>query len=133
MCLLYLGELREFVRELLPLLREAEERGDHSNLGLHSQTASMMKLLHDQPEASRQLLERGMAVWTTHAAEGEALSIRIMTGRVAQVQVDLYEGDGGAAFRRIDRDWRRWMALPFTRVAYARAWMLSLHGVATLA
>lgn len=74
-----------------------------------------------------QQVERAMGLWTTVDVD-----IRHVAGQFSQAAVELYEGDGAAAFRRLDSDWRRWMALPFMRMALQRASSLSVHGLAAL-
>jgi eukaryotic-like serine/threonine-protein kinase len=128
-CLFYMGALRDAMRELLPLWREAEERGNR--YARYSGNKSLLTLVHDQPEAARQVAERAMAPWTATAAEGDVPSD--LLGRIAHAEIDLYEGNGAAAYRRIDQDWHRSIASPLARLAFIRARMLGLHGVAALA
>jgi hypothetical protein len=130
-CLFYMGSLRDAIREMLPLLREAEERGDNYTFGLHAIILSLLALVQDQPETARRLVERGMALGPT--TEGHVPSVRLLSRQIALVELELYEGDGAAAYQRIDEDWRRRSGSPFARVAFARARLLSLHGVAALA
>jgi len=73
-----------------------------------------------------------MARWTMLMARDNDLSIRSLHGQIALAQIDLYEGDGAAAYRRIDQDWYRRNTSPYARSGFVRAWMLSLHGRATL-
>ncbi len=129
-CLFYLGALRDSMRELLPLWREAEERDDFYTLALHAGNRSLLMLVHDQPGAARQLVERRMTPWTVAASEGDVPHVQL--GRIAHAEIDLYEGDGAAAYQRIDHDWHRQIASPFARLAFVRARMLSLHGLAAL-
>jgi hypothetical protein len=128
LCLFHMGELREYMRELLPLLREAEERRDHFTLVTLQSFAVTTSLVQDEPEAARRQIEHGMALWTT--VEGES---RLLAGQFSHAEIDLYEGNGAAAYRRIDQDWHRRLSVPFTRMAFARARMLSFHGLAALA
>jgi hypothetical protein len=133
-CLIYIGDLRDYMRELLPLLREAGERRDHFTLASLHAFAGVASLIQDQPEAARQMVEQGMALWTAVEAD-----IRFMTGQLMHAMIDLYGryglyGAGGAAaYRRIDEDWRRRMAFPLARLRHVRAVLLSFHGLAALA
>jgi len=72
-----------------------------------------------------------MAPWAATAVEGDIPSV--LLGRIAHAEIDLYVGDGAAAYRRIDQDWHRRIASPLARLAFVRARMLGLHGVAALA
>jgi hypothetical protein len=126
--LFYLGELRDYVRELLPLLREAEDRGDHFALVTLHTFAGMTLLFQDQPATARQQIERGMALWTSVEAD-----VRLLSGHVMRATTSLYEGDGAAAYEEIDRDWRRRMAAPLSRIGFVRAGTLVLHGLSALA
>jgi tetratricopeptide (TPR) repeat protein len=127
LALFYLGELRDFVREQQPLWREAEERGDHFTLVMLHNTASVASLIEDQPAVARQQVERGMEVWTTVEVD-----IRILSAQVSHAAIDLYEGNGVAAYRQINHDWRRRMALPLVRLPYMRAVMHSIRALAVL-
>src|SRR6185436_21035520 len=125
----YAGELRDYVRVLLPLWREAEEREDHFSLATyHGGAVSLVSLLWDQPDEGRQRIERGMARWSSDESD-----VRTMAAQLSHAEIELYEGDGAAAYRRIERGWRRWLAAPFARMGFVRARMLSLHGAAALA
>ena len=74
------------------------------------------------------MAERGAALWPMIEAD-----IRLMTGELMHATIELYEGNGAAAYRLLDQDWRRRMAFPLARLRYIRAVMLVVHGVAALA
>jgi hypothetical protein len=59
--------------------------------------------------------------------------VRLLAGQLSHAEVALYEGDDTTAYARIDEDWRRRLALPFSRMAFVRARAFSVHGVAALA
>jgi hypothetical protein len=127
-CLNFMGELRIQLRETLRLVREAEERGDHFTLtSLHGSSLYLM-ISQDQPEAARQEVERTMALLTTGGSD-----VRRLLGQLSRADIELYQGDGVAAYQRLDQDWGRWLALPVTRLAITQARALSLHGRAALA
>jgi hypothetical protein len=46
--------------------------------------------------------------------------------------IDLYDGTGPAAYRRIEQGWQRRMASPLARLAFVRAGLLHPHGLAAL-
>jgi len=126
--LFYMGDYSRLTRELQPLLREAAERGEHLTPVTLQAFVTLVLLTQDEPEAARQQVERGMAVWTTIEVD-----VRLAAGQFAHAQVDLYEGNGAAAYRRADQDWCRMMALPVMRLAYLRARAFTVHGLAALA
>jgi eukaryotic-like serine/threonine-protein kinase len=126
--LLWLGDFRALVRELPPLVREAEERADHFMLVTLRPFVVLMSLALDQPAAAREHVERGTALWTTAEVD-----VRAMAGRGSLAEIELYEGDGAAAYRWIDEDWRRVISLPFTRLGFVRARALSIHALSALA
>ncbi|HWO25319.1 MAG TPA: AAA family ATPase [Kofleriaceae bacterium] len=129
MCLFYQGALRDFVRELLPLLREAEERGDHFTLTtLHGGAVGLMSLIGDRPDAARREVERGIALRTDLETD-----VLLFAGQLSHAEIDLYEGNGAVAYRWSEQDWRRMLALPFGRIGFVRARALCLHGLAALA
>ncbi|HWO24605.1 MAG TPA: AAA family ATPase [Kofleriaceae bacterium] len=129
LCLLNMGELRDLVRELPADLREAEERKDlFTQATLHSGATSLLALVLDQPEVARQYVARGRAFWPDARSDHRGL-----TTRLSYTEISLYEGEGAAAYRHIDPDLRRILALPFFRLAFVRARTLYLHGVAALA
>ena len=89
---------------MLPLFREAEERGDHYTLRLHSVTRGLLLLVQDQPGAARQRIERGKALWTSLAGEGGGPSVQLLIGQIADTGDRSLRGpgDGAAAYRRLN-------------------------------
>ena len=120
-CLYIMGEYRVLRCELLPLLREAEERGDHFTLAAFQPIALRMVIFKDEPEAVLQEIDRAGS------------HVRHLSAQLLRVDIELYRGDGAAAYRRLDQDWRRWMALPGARLPFIRAAALSRHGLVALA
>jgi hypothetical protein len=129
----FMGDLRDSMRELVPLWREAEDRSDHYTQTLHAGQRCLLALIHDQPEEARSLIDRGVELGTKAVIDSKTLSLQLAIGQAAHAEIDLYEGDGVVAYRRIDEDWRRRMALPVLRLSFIRARNLSLHGLAALA
>jgi hypothetical protein len=119
-----MGELRDLVRELPPLLRDAKERFDRYTLGmLHAGPVSLLWLIQGQPEIARQQLQAGTDLWTPKQRDG-----RFLFTQIWYTYIDLYQGDGATAYRRIDQRMRQNLRLPFVR-----GYLLSAHGLATLA
>ncbi|HSK05668.1 MAG TPA: hypothetical protein VK932_30680 [Kofleriaceae bacterium] len=128
-CVTHMGALGDLVREVLLLLREAEEHRDRFTLAaLHSGFTCLVSLIQDRPAAAWQQIERGATLWTEGAED-----LRLLSAQLSHTEICLYEGDGAAAYRRIDQDWHRWLASPFVRQGYVRARVLYLHAVAALA
>ncbi len=126
-CMFYMGDLRTYQRELLTLLHEAEERGDHFSLLNLLTPMGIAWLADDQSETARQQVERGVALWTSFTED-----IRLTSGQLMLAMIDLYDGTGPAAYRRIEQDWQRRTASPLARLAFVRAGLLHPHGLAAL-
>ena len=112
-CLQYLGEYRVLMREIRPLLREAEERDDHFTMAhLHMGALRPMRL-DDQPEAAREQLERAMARWP-----GGEHDFPQLLAQFSRASIELYEGDGAAAYRRLVSIQRQWLHTRAARKAF---------------
>jgi hypothetical protein len=100
--LTYLGEARELAR-LVPLrLREAESRGDVYAPGdLRGGRGNIAWLVVGRPEQARAHLE-AVALPAPTAADHQ---VRHLDQLISAAHIDLYEGDAGAAWRRIDERW----------------------------
>ncbi len=100
-CLLYLGRIRELIRVLENLVREAEESGDaHALRCLYSYRGNLAWVLQDRPEVARRNLE---AVSITRAPD-ETYNLHHYYVMVSRTQIDLYSGDLAAAGARVDAE-----------------------------
>jgi hypothetical protein len=101
--LAYLGETRELVSRVSQLLAEAEARGDlylATNLCLGR--LNLAWLVRDDPDGARQAARGAIARWSQ-----DGYQLQHYYALYAEVNGDLYTGDGVSAWRRIDADWGR--------------------------
>jgi hypothetical protein len=100
----YLGELDVLASRTLRLLGEAEQRGDlFLATGLRSWLTNVSWLAADNPSEARRQIQEGMAHWTRMR-----FHVQHFYELQSQTHIDLYQGDGRAAWLRV-RD--RWPAL----------------------
>ncbi len=98
--LVYLGEFGTLTRMVPVYLREAEERGDvYAVRGLKGWRANITWLAFDRAEEARAHVE---SVSTSY--EG-TFHLHHYYELLARTQIDLYEGSGEAAWKRVDQAW----------------------------
>jgi serine/threonine protein kinase len=125
----FLGELGELGRRVPHYLREADERGDrYFAAGLRSGIANVHWLVGDDPAAARRETEEALSSWST-----EGFHLQHFFGLFAAGQIDLYEGDGAAAHRRLRESWPALAASLALRVQFVRLPALHLRARASLA
>jgi hypothetical protein len=127
--LYYMGEIRELLREVPPLLRAVEERGEQFAFAtFQAVSTGKLWLVRGEPAIARRQIDLAAARW------GRAeFVVWSFSTQMALAEVELYEGDAAAAFRRADGAWQRHKAMPFLRTAVVRARALAIRGVAALA
>lgn len=98
--LFYLGEWREMVRLTHVLLREASDRGDVvAQQGLRTGRCNLTWLLLNRPdEAQAQLATAAQTL-------GDGFHLPHVQAVVAQVNIELYTGNGAPALRRLLEAW----------------------------
>lgn len=127
--LTYLGDLGELRRVLPLLLDEAEARGDLlSASSLASGLPNLLWLSLDHPEEARKRAEKAIAGWNQ-----DDLQFPHYLHLIATMQIDLYLGDGQAAWRRIARMWPRLVASFLPIVETLRITLHHLRARAALA
>jgi eukaryotic-like serine/threonine-protein kinase len=100
--LAYLGDGRELARAIPMLLRDAMERGDvYAEHALRAWRPNLAWLVTGQPKLARAQL---LAAEETRAAD-RTFQLRHYYELVSQAQIDLYAGDGGTAWSRLDAAW----------------------------
>ncbi|HEU0029846.1 MAG TPA: protein kinase [Kofleriaceae bacterium] len=101
-CLYYEGKLAELGRRVLPILEQALQRGD---LFCASSVQTLAKfrvhLFRDEPDEARRTATDAIASW-----DQEGFHLQHRHELIAQAEIDLYLGRGGAAYRRYERSWR---------------------------
>jgi energy-coupling factor transporter ATP-binding protein EcfA2 len=124
-----LGELGEICRRVPQYLHEAERRGDlYGATDMRTGLPNAAWLAADQPEVARQECSRGREYWSQLD-----FYLQHYYDLLAQTHIDLYLGDGEAAYRRIAEGWPKLEGSMLLRVQAVRAEALFLRGRAVLA
>jgi hypothetical protein len=101
-CLLYLGEMGQLTKLVPLLLRDAEERGDqYAANGLRAWHPNMAWLAMDAPDEARKQALAG-ALQSTR----DVFHLHHYYELLTHAQIDLYQGDGPAGWRRMTERWR---------------------------
>jgi hypothetical protein len=127
--LMFLGEVAEMGRRLPALLKEARERNDLyavTNLSLVIRT--FVRLADDEPERARRELRQVMDGWSQ-----EGFHVQHMNRLFDEVQIDLYQGEAGAAWERVTGHWPTVARSHLLRVQQVRIFLLHLRARAALA
>jgi len=96
-----MGELDTLARRVPEYVREAEERGDRfSATSFRNGNLNLAWLIRDDPDGARRAHADAMAPWQT-----SAFLLQHYEGLYAQVGIDLYVGDGGSAWLRLEDAW----------------------------
>jgi hypothetical protein len=127
--LLFMGEVVEINRRLPRLLQEARERDDlyeETNLCLAVRT--FVRLAADEPQRARTELADVMAKWSQ-----QGFHVQHMNHLSDEAQIDLYQGDGATACRRLADHWPALKRSHLMRVQQVRVVMLELRARCALA
>jgi hypothetical protein len=124
-----LGELTELSKNVTQFLQEAEQRGDlYGSTVLRMGEPNLIWLAMDLPEEARSECEEGIRRWSQRGFHQQHVDFSY-----AMTQIDLYVGDGAAAFARVSGVWPQ-LEKSFTlRLDVARIVSLHLRGRAALA
>ena len=97
-----MGDLEELARRVPDYVRDAEERGDRfSATSFRNGNLNLAWLIADDVEGARQAHAEAMAPWMGTAD----YLLQHYEGLYAQVGIDLYVGDGGSAWLRMEDAW----------------------------
>ncbi|MDB4970234.1 MAG: ATPase/protein kinase family protein [Myxococcales bacterium] len=124
-----LGKLRDLSKRLDQLVGEARDRGDlHAQTNLEITVGFQCRLADGQPDEARRGVAEALARWNAP----DEFHIQHFNALIAEVCIDLYVGDGEAAWKRLDalERFRRVMLL---RVQTARVNALWSRARAALA
>jgi class 3 adenylate cyclase len=101
--LAYLGRLDDLARLVPQGIREARDRSDlYAEIAHSTGLANMVWLAADDPAEARRRTRDVSKRWSR-----ERFHVEHWWALLAECQVDLYEGDGAAAARRIGEQWPR--------------------------
>jgi hypothetical protein len=99
--LLYLGELKEFLRALPGLLKEARDRGDLFHVtNTRTRLSYVLRLAQDQPELARQELREAIGVWPQRG-----FFLQHWYEMYGQAESALYAGEARAAVEDLEGRW----------------------------
>lgn len=125
----HLGRWGELGRRYPALVAEARERGDlYASMNLGTYIHSIVRLAADEPGAAREEVRRAMA----QGSRG-GYYVQHNDQLWAALQVELYVGDGAAAWEMIARTWPRLAGSLLLRVQFIRVAMLGLRARCALA
>ena len=123
------GAVAELSRRWPILLDRARARGDlYAVMNLSSYIMSIVRLAADEPDTADRELRQTMSQWSRegyHVQHNDALW--------AAVQIELYRGDGMAAWNLIDQSWPALRRSLLLRVQFIRTSMNFLRARAALA
>jgi hypothetical protein len=126
--LMFLGEVAEIGRRLPALIKEARERNDLyavTNLSLVIRT--FVRLADDEPERARRELRQVMDDWSQ-----QGFHVQHMNRLLDEVQISLYQGEGGAAWEQVTGHWPTLARSHLLRVQQVRIFLLHLRARAAL-
>ena len=116
-----LGELPEFTGRLPTLLAEARDRGDLlAETSLRTRVAYIVALAADDPERARREVAEAMKAWSRGG-----FHVQHLWELFAQLEIDLYAGDGAEAWRRMLQGWPLLVNAGLLRIQTTLIW--SLH------
>jgi serine/threonine protein kinase len=127
--LMFRGDVAEMTRRLPSLLKEAQERDDlYALMNLSLVVGTFVRLAADEPDRARGELERVMDRWSR-----QGFHVQHMNRLYDEVQIDLYRGDGKAAWDRLAAQWSTFAGSHFYRVQQVRIIMRHLRARSALA
>ncbi|HEX9282703.1 MAG TPA: protein kinase [Gemmatimonadales bacterium] len=127
--LYYLGELAELARRVPLRLREARERGDlYAAADVTAGRPVVAWLLQDDVPGARQAIRDGMGPWSL-----QGFHVQHYFSLFAQGHVDLYAGEGLAAWSRTSERWHDVARSMVLRVQVIRLEALHLRARCALA
>jgi serine/threonine protein kinase len=127
--LAYLGEIGELVERVPLLLHAANARGDlYAATLLTTGLPNLFWLANDDAESAKLILSEGMGRWSQRG-----FHLQHYNHLLAEVQVDLYLGDGATALRRLELRWPMLSSSLLLRVQQIRIEATHLRARAELA
>jgi hypothetical protein len=109
--LAWLGELGELAVRVPAIVKEALDRGDlWTATSLRTSLANMRWLVRDDAEGARDEIQEAMLPWSHHG-----FHLQHYQALRAEVQIDLYRGDGEVARKRLIKSWPALERSRFTR------------------
>jgi serine/threonine protein kinase len=114
--LAHMGGLAELARRRVVFLKEAQERGDlYAMTNLSTYIMAVFRLAADEPEEARTELSGAMERWSQ-----KGFHIQHHNALLARLHIDLYRGDGAAAWGHISEQWPAYSSSLLLRVQQVR-------------
>jgi hypothetical protein len=127
--LYFSGEIKELVRRQARMKADAQDRGDlYMTVNLAGTTAVTSHLAADDPEGGRRAMHEGMAQWSR-----TGFLVQHFQAMAFEPDIDIYVGDGGAAYDRFMRDLPALKRSFLLHVQFVRAITLSTIGRCAIA
>jgi hypothetical protein len=127
--LFYCGELGELVERVPGMVADARERGDRFGMNMFaSGWANLAWLCVGDVEGARRVVDTAMNGWAF-----TGFHLQHYLELLARAGIDLYVGDGEAAWRRVEERWPALEASWQLHVQHNRVEMLHLRARAALA
>jgi tetratricopeptide (TPR) repeat protein len=127
--LTYMGEVAELARQRSALLKEAQERGDrYAITNLSTYIMAVIRLAADDPEGAEKELRQSMAQWSH-----QGFHVQHHNALLAQTLIELYRGEGLAAWEHVSREWPSYQGSLLLRVQQIRIDVLQLRARSALA
>ncbi len=127
--LYYMGEFRKLSQRAPARLAEAIDHGDlYAAADVSAGRPIVAWLFSDDPAAARDRFRETMGKWTLHGFHFQHYS-----SLLAQVQVDLYTGDGESAWGNMQRRWPEMTGSMMLRIQQIRIEVRDLRARAALA
>jgi serine/threonine protein kinase len=128
-CLFYLGRLREQARRGARLLADCERRGDmYTTINLLAAPMVDIALVADDPDVAREHIRKALANWTQNG-----FHIQHWKAMVWGAQIELYIGNGAAAYARFERHWRSYRRSLLEHSQFVREFTWYFRGCAAVA
>jgi eukaryotic-like serine/threonine-protein kinase len=128
-CFYYLGELVRFRASAAEGLKEAHDRGSvYASTTLRIGLANAVSLIGDEPDRARNEAREAMEAWSARGYH-----IQHWYELIAHTQIDLYAGDGEAAYTRFRTGWPALRKSLLLRLRHTRIVAIHLRGRTALA
>ncbi len=128
-CAFYAGDLNGFARSIAHGIKEATDRGSlYLITNLQTGLANAAWLLADDPDGAERATADALRAWS-HAG----FHVQHWYDLIARTHIDLYRGDGQAAWHRLKTTWRDLKRSLLLQIQHSRIAALSLRARAALA
>ena len=129
LALLQLGEVQDLARRVPDYILDAEDRGDRfTATSFRNGCMNIAWLVDDDVRGARAAVRRAMSPWAE-----KPFYLQHYEGLYAQGTIDLYAGDGAAAWKRVQHQWPDLKSSQLLAVQQLRLEVLFLRGRSAMA